>query len=135
MVGTLLRESNTQRARERSEAILRQVGLHDQANRVTKDLCVPSKKRLEIAMALATDREVLMLDEAMAGLNMVEEIVRVINQVLGEDTTILLVEQKAREALELADQAYVLQTGRIVLAGTGNELLRSELVQRAYMGM
>jgi len=61
--------------------------------------------------------------------------VDLIKQIHGAGMTILLVEQSVVEALQLADRGYVLQTGKIILQGTGQELLKSDLVRQAYLGM
>ena len=65
---------------------------------------------------------------------MVSEIFRIIQSLHGQGKTILLVEQNAREALRMSDRAYVLDTGRIILTGTGEELLKNEEVKRAFLG-
>jgi branched-chain amino acid transport system ATP-binding protein len=78
-----------------------------------------------------------MLNEPSLGLapKLVDEIFATIRVIADEGMTILLVEQNVRESLELADRAYALQTGRTVLAGTGEELLNSDLVREAYLGL
>jgi len=78
-----------------------------------------------------------MLDEPSLGLGpkLVSEIFRIVKEINRNGVTILLVEQNVHEALELSHRAYVLQTGRIVLEGKGEELLKSDLVRQAYLGM
>jgi branched-chain amino acid transport system ATP-binding protein len=78
-----------------------------------------------------------MLDEPSLGLapKLVDEIFATIRTIADDGMTILLVEQNVRESLELADRAYVLQTGSTVLEGTGRELLDSDLVRQAYLGL
>ena len=80
--------------------------------------------------------KLLMLDEPSMGLApiLVEQIFGIIRELHASGTTILLVEQNAQAALEVADRAYVLETGRIVLSGTGAELMASDQVQKAYLG-
>jgi branched-chain amino acid transport system ATP-binding protein len=94
------------------------------------------QQMLAIGRALMARPRLLMLDEPSLGLApmLVQEIFRTIMDFKREKRTILLVEQNARKALQCADRAYVLETGNIVLAGTGDELLRSEAVQAAYLG-
>jgi branched-chain amino acid transport system ATP-binding protein len=77
-----------------------------------------------------------MLDEPSLGLapTIVAEIFRIIQSLNGGGTTILLVEQNAREALRISHRAYVLDTGRIILTGTGGELLSNDEVKRAFLG-
>ncbi|MCL4458667.1 MAG: ABC transporter ATP-binding protein [Chloroflexi bacterium] len=95
------------------------------------------QQMLAIARGLMSRPKLLMLDEPSLGLmpRLVTAIFEAIKQINQEGTTILLVEQNVREALELADRAYVLQTGNIVLEGTGAELLEIDLVRKAYLGM
>lgn len=96
------------------------------------------QQMLAIARALMLRPSLLMLDEPSLGIapRLVDEIFETLldlNQQKG--ITILLVEQHVHEALELADRAYVLQTGRVVMEGTGEELLQSDAIQKAYLGI
>lgn len=90
-----------------------------------------------IARGLMSKPRLLMLDEPSLGLSplLVNEIFRVIRQVHEEGVTVLLVEQNVAKTLPMADRAYVLENGRIVLAGTGPELLVDQHVKRAYLGL
>lgn len=80
--------------------------------------------------------KLLLLDEPSMGLAplLVKEIFNIIKDINAQGTTILLVEQNAMQALKIADKAYVLETGSIVLQGTGQELLSSPDVQKVYLG-
>jgi branched-chain amino acid transport system ATP-binding protein len=91
---------------------------------------------LALGRAMMGRPRLLMLDEPSLGLAplVVREIFTVIPRLRAEGVTILLVEQNARMALACADEAYVLQTGHMVLSGTAAELLASREVQRAYLG-
>jgi branched-chain amino acid transport system ATP-binding protein len=95
------------------------------------------QQMLAIGRAVMARPKVLMLDEPSLGLApmMVDTIFNVIAELNGEGIPILLVEQNAQKALEIADRAYVLETGSIVMQGPGKELLQSEDVTRAYLGM
>ena len=95
------------------------------------------QQMLAIGRGLMGNPELLIVDECSLGVApiIVEEIFQILKTINTQGTTILLVEQKVHEALELAHRAYVLQTGRIVMSGTGQELLQSELVQKAYLGI
>ena len=86
--------------------------------------------------ALMARPSVLLLDEPSMGLSpiLVETIFGIIRDINAQGTTILLVEQNARMALRVAHRGYVIQTGRIVLSDTGAELLRSDVVRKAYLG-
>jgi branched-chain amino acid transport system ATP-binding protein len=94
------------------------------------------QQMLAIGRALMTRPTLLLLDEPSLGLapTLVLKIMDTIQGIRNQGTTVLLVEQNAYLALEMADQAYVLETGKVVLQGTGRELLANDLVRRAYMG-
>jgi branched-chain amino acid transport system ATP-binding protein len=87
--------------------------------------------------ALMAKPKVLMLDEPSLGLSplLVETIFSIIRDINATGTPVLLVEQNAHKALEVAHRGYVIETGVIVQTGTGKELLQSEEVQKAYLGM
>jgi branched-chain amino acid transport system ATP-binding protein len=94
------------------------------------------QQMLAVGRAIMTRPKLLMMDEPSLGLaplvvKMIFEIVREINK---EGTTVLLVEQNAKAALEIADYGYVLETGRITLQGPGKELLADDGVRKAYLG-
>ncbi|HET6439581.1 MAG TPA: ABC transporter ATP-binding protein [Anaeromyxobacter sp.] len=94
------------------------------------------QQMLAIGRALMTTPKLLLLDEPSLGLAplLVLRIMETIQGIRNQGTTILLVEQNAYLALEMADQAYVLETGRIAVHGTGRELLSNDKVRRAYLG-
>lgn len=94
------------------------------------------RQMLALGKALMARPRLLMLDEPSLGLApmVVSEIFRIIGGLNAEGTTVLLVEQNARSALRLSHRAYVLDTGRITLTGTGEELQQNEEVKRAFLG-
>lgn len=94
------------------------------------------QQMLAIGRALMSQPKVLLLDEPSMGLSpiLVETIFQVIRDINKQGTTILLVEQNALLALQVANRGYVLQTGAIVMEDTGQNLLKSELVRKAYLG-
>ena len=94
------------------------------------------QQMLAIGRSLMSKPRILMLDEPSLGLAplLVEQIFKIISDIHKEGTTILLVEQKAYLALELAQRGYVIETGQIILSGTTSELLRNEYVKNAYLG-
>jgi branched-chain amino acid transport system ATP-binding protein len=94
------------------------------------------QQMLAIGRALMARPRLLLLDEPSLGLApiVVEDILARLNQLRSEGMTILLVEQNARAALKVADRAYVLETGRIILSGTAADLLQDRQVTRAYLG-
>jgi branched-chain amino acid transport system ATP-binding protein len=94
------------------------------------------QQQLAIARGLMSRPSLLLLDEPSLGImpKLVTEIFETIHHIREKGITVLLVEQNVFEALEISDRAYVLQTGRIVLEGTGAELVHSDLVREAYLG-
>ena len=94
------------------------------------------QQMLAMGRALMSNASMLMLDEPSMGLSplLVQEIFDIIRDIHKEGMTILLVEQNAQMALSVADRAYVLETGRVVMEGTGAELLTNERVRSAYLG-
>jgi branched-chain amino acid transport system ATP-binding protein len=95
------------------------------------------QQMLAIGRALMAQPTLLLLDEPSMGLSpiLVEEIFNIIQEINAQGTSILLVEQNAQMALSVAHRGYVLETGRIVLEGTGDELLQNPQVVKAYLGM
>jgi branched-chain amino acid transport system ATP-binding protein len=95
------------------------------------------QQMLAIGRALMARPRLLLLDEPSMGLapRLVAEIFACVRSLRADDTALLLVEQNARAALAIADRGYVLETGRVVLTGTGSQLLADEAVRAAYLGL
>ncbi len=95
------------------------------------------QQQLAIGRGLMSRPKLLMLDEPSLGImpKLVSEIFRTIREISKKGLTVLLVEQNVFEALDISDRAYVLQTGKIVLDGQGKELLQSDMVRKAFLGM
>jgi branched-chain amino acid transport system ATP-binding protein len=95
------------------------------------------QQQLAIARGLMSNPSLLILDEPSLGLSpkLVSEIFGIIKDISARGVTVLLVEQNVYEALEISNRAYVLQTGHIIMEGKGQELLTSDLVREAYLGM
>ncbi len=110
--------------------------LKERRRQVAGTLSGGEQQMLAMGRGLMSDPKLLMLDEPSMGLApiLVEQIFEIIKQLHKAGTTILLVEQNARMALSVADRGYVLETGKIVATGTGEELLRDEAVKKAYLG-
>lgn len=91
---------------------------------------------LAIARAMMAKPKIILLDEPSMGLApiIVKEVFEIIKKLNKSGITIVLVEQNAKLALSIADRAYVLETGKIILSGTGEELLNNENVKKAYLG-
>lgn len=94
------------------------------------------QQMLAMGRALMSKPKLLLLDEPSMGLApiFIQEIFNIIQQIQAQGTTVLLIEQNAKMALSIASRGYVLETGKIVLSGTGQELLESDAVQKAYLG-
>ena len=95
------------------------------------------QQMLAIARGLMMDPKLIMLDEPSLGLApiVVEEIFEMIERIRKEGKTVLLIEQNASMALSVADRGYVLETGKVIMTGTGRELLENPEVKKAYLGI
>ena len=110
--------------------------LQERRKQIAGTLSGGEQQMLAMGRALMSHPKLLMLDEPSMGLApiLVEQIFDIIRELHAAGTTILLVEQNAQAALSVADRAYVLETGRISLSGTGAELMASDKVREAYLG-
>ena len=111
--------------------------LKERLNQLGGTLSGGEQQMLAMARGMMSRPSLLMLDEPSMGLSpiLVEEIFRIIQEINSKGTSILLVEQNALMALQISNRAYVLETGRIVLEGTGKELRESTRVREAYLGV
>jgi branched-chain amino acid transport system ATP-binding protein len=111
--------------------------LEERKNQMGETLSGGEQQMLAIARGLMSKPKLMMLDEPSLGLmpSLSKRVIEVLRRISSQGTTILLVEQKVRDALELADRAYVLRTGAIVQEGAGAELLKSDMIRKAYLGM
>jgi branched-chain amino acid transport system ATP-binding protein len=111
--------------------------LKERLSQIAGTLSGGEQQMLAMGRALMARPKLLMLDEPSLGLApiLVETIFQIVREINAQGTPVLLVEQNATKALEVAHRAYVLETGVIVQTGTGKELLASEEVQKAYLGM
>ena len=110
--------------------------LKERRRQIAGTLSGGEQQMLAMSRALMSKPKLMMLDEPSMGLApiLVDQIFDIIKELHASGTTILLVEQNARKALQIADRAYVLETGSITLSGTGAELASSEDVKKAYLG-
>jgi len=136
VVGALLKDSNVKRAREKARAVVNMVGLDYRMDVVGADLNLPELKRLELARALATEPDLLLLDEVMAGLNPADsdkmiELVREINKT---GITIVIIEHVMKAIMRLSDRIYVLNQGRLIAHGTPEDVSRDPEVIKSYFG-
>ncbi len=110
--------------------------LKERKNQDAATLSGGEQQMLAMGRALMSKPKLLLLDEPSMGLApiFIREIFSIIQEIQKQGTTILLIEQNAKMALSIANRGYVLETGKIVLEGTGQELLASEAVKKAYLG-
>ena len=110
--------------------------LAERRNQIAGTLSGGEQQMLAMSRALMIRPKLLMLDEPSMGLApiLVDQVFSIIKELNDSGTTILLVEQNANKALEISDRAYVLETGSIMLSGTGAELAQSDEVRKAYLG-
>ncbi|HLV44922.1 MAG TPA: ABC transporter ATP-binding protein [Aggregatilineales bacterium] len=110
--------------------------LEERKNQLGDTLSGGEQQMLAVGRALVTGGELLLLDEPSMGLApiLVQEIFNILREIRERGTTILLVEQNANQALKLADRAYVLETGSVVLSGPAKALAREQRVRQAYLG-
>ena len=110
--------------------------LYERRNQIAGTLSGGEQQMLAMGRALMSHPKLLMLDEPSMGLSplLVDQIFEIIKDINKDGTTVLLVEQNAGKSLAISDRAYVLENGAIVLSGTGEELAKSEMVKKAYLG-
>ena len=110
--------------------------LNHRMNQIAGTLSGGEQQMLAMGRALMSKPKLMMLDEPSMGLApiLVQQIFDIVKELNKAGTTILLVEQNAEMALEVADRAYVLETGKIKLSGTGKELAQSDEIKKAYLG-
>ncbi len=110
--------------------------LQERKNQLAGTLSGGEQQMLAMGRALMSKPRIVLMDEPSMGLSpiLVQEIFHIIEDISASGTTVLLVEQNANKALSIADRAYVLETGKIVLEGKASELLSDESIKKAYLG-
>ncbi len=111
--------------------------LRERHNQAASTLSGGEQQMVAIGRGLMSNPQVLMLDEPSLGLMplLVDEVLDTVRRLKEEGITILLVEQNVREALDLADRGYIIQTGRVIAEGSGKELLESDVIRSAFLGI
>ena len=135
-LGAYLRNDKDGIARDLEDVFKKFPRLLERKDQISGTLSGGEQQMLAMGRALMSRPRLLLLDEPSMGLAPlhVKEIFNIIIEINESGTTVLLVEQNANMALSIADKAYVLETGRIALAGTAQELASSEAVRKAYLG-
>jgi branched-chain amino acid transport system ATP-binding protein len=136
VVGSFIRTSNTSEAEDMAMEVLKKFHLEDKCNVLAKNLTIADRKRLEVARAMATDPDMLLMDECMAGLrpNEVDEILNVIREIRDRGVTIFMIEHIMRAIMSISDRITVIQFGKKIMDGTPQEVANDERVIKAYLG-
>ena len=136
MVGAFLRTNSTQKAREKADEVLVTLQLDHMRDMLAGNLTIADRKRLEIAKALATDPELLLLDEVMAGLRPteVDDMIGIIRGLRDRGVTVFVIEHIMRAVMALSDRVVVIQFGQKIAEGTPEAVTKDENVIKAYLG-
>ena len=110
--------------------------LEERKKQIAGTLSGGEQQMLAMGRALMSNPKIILMDEPSMGLSplFVGEVFKIIEEIKASGTTVLLVDQKAKKALEIADRAYVLETGTISLSGDAKELMNNDSVKKAYLG-
>jgi branched-chain amino acid transport system ATP-binding protein len=137
MMGAYIRNDKAEIAADVERVFVLFPRLKERITQIAGTLSGGEQQMLAMGRALMSRPKLLMLDEPSLGLApiLIETIFQIVREINAQGTPVLLVEQNATKALEVAHRAYVLETGSIVQSGTGKEMLASEDVQKAYLGM
>jgi branched-chain amino acid transport system ATP-binding protein len=136
-MGSFIGSARKKRDENRERVFTMFPRLRERANQLGGTLSGGEQQMLAIARGLMADPKLLLLDEPSLGLAplLVKNIFETVTEISRHGVTILLVEQNVNQSLRIAHRAYVLETGRVVLTGRGNELLNNEHVKKAFLGM
>lgn len=135
-VGAHLHTSSREQALATAEIVAQRVGFTDQLDKLSSDLTVAGRKRLELARALATEPKLLLLDEVLAGLNPQEiaEMIPVVRAIAASGVTVLMIEHVMQAVMSLAQHVWVLAQGQLIAEGSPSEVTRHPQVIEAYLG-
>ena len=135
-IGAYTRKDRTEIDNNLKKVYERFPRLEERKTQIAGTLSGGERQMLAIGRALMSNPSIVLMDEPSMGLSpiLVEEIFDIISEISKSGTTVFLVEQNARKALSIADRAYVLETGNIVLGGDAKELMNNESVKKAYLG-
>lgn len=137
LMGSSFKKAKHLRKASLDEAYTLLPRLRERRGQIAKTLSGGEQQMVAIARALQSKPRLLMFDEPSLGLSplLVQELFALVKQISERGITVLLVEQNVKKTLQIVDRSYVLENGEIVMEGTGSELLKSDLVQKAFLGM
>ena len=135
-LGAFLRKDKEEIQKDMESVFERFPILKERKDQDAQTLSGGEQQMLAMGRALMSRPKLLLLDEPSMGLApiFIREIFKIIQEIQKTGTTVLLIEQNAKMALSISNRAYVLETGSVVLSGTGQELLESDEIQKAYLG-
>ena len=135
-LGAFLRKDKEEIQKDMEAVFERFPILKERKDQDAQTLSGGEQQMLAMGRALMSRPKLLLLDEPSMGLApiFIREIFKIIQEIQKTGTTVLLIEQNAKMALSISNRAYVLETGSVVLSGTGQELLESDKIQKAYLG-
>ena len=135
-IGAFLRKDKEEIQKDMEAVFERFPILKERKDQDAQTLSGGEQQMLAMGRALMSRPKLLLLDEPSMGLApiFIREIFKIIQEIQKTGTTVLLIEQNAKMALSISNRAYVLETGSVVLSGTGQELLESDEIQKAYLG-
>jgi len=136
LAGAIVKAGGIEEARNKGLEALKLVGLNGKSSLKAGSLNIAEMKKLELARAVASDPELLLLDEILAGLNAseIDESLKLLNKIHESDVTIIMIEHVMRAVMKLSQRIIVLQEGRVIADGSPKEIANDKMVIKAYLG-
>jgi branched-chain amino acid transport system ATP-binding protein len=136
LASAFLRAGSKAQARERALELLRFTGLYEDQDVISKGLPLGKRKRLELTRALATQPQLLLMDESFAGLNPTEinDLMKIIREIRDRGITLMIIEHHMKVIMSVSDRIVVLNFGQKIAEGTPKEIGSNALVIEAYLG-